>query len=91
MAIEQFLGRTEQEIKATVITAYAVSNSASSTCVTQVQESLEGHLRAILATLTVEEVYRSGRGQDQSMQLGPSLGAQEHDQVCGHGARGCES
>ena len=40
MAIEQFLGREEEEVKATVV------------------ESLEGHLRAILATLTVEEVYR---------------------------------
>ena len=40
MAMEQFLGREEEEVKATVV------------------ESLEGHLRAILATLTVEEVYR---------------------------------
>ena len=40
MAMEQFLGREEEEVKATVV------------------ESLEGHLRAILATLTVEEAYR---------------------------------
>ncbi|XP_022161407.1 flotillin-2 [Myzus persicae] len=39
-ASEQFLGRTTQEIKQTVL------------------QTLEGHLRAILGTLTVEEVYK---------------------------------
>ena len=40
MALEQFLARSQPEIRATVL------------------QTLEGHLRAILATLTVEEVYR---------------------------------
>ena len=40
-ALEQFLGKTEDDIKSTVLHA------------------LEGHLRAILATMTVEEIYRS--------------------------------
>ncbi|KAF0765403.1 flotillin-2 [Aphis craccivora] len=39
-ASEQFLGRTTNEIKQTVL------------------QTLEGHLRAILGTLTVEEVYK---------------------------------
>ena len=40
MALEQFLARSQPEIRATVL------------------QTMEGHLRAILATLTVEEVYR---------------------------------
>nr|XP_022901082.1 flotillin-2 [Onthophagus taurus] len=39
-ASEQFLGKTVNEIKSTIL------------------QTLEGHLRAILGTLTVEEVYR---------------------------------
>lgn len=39
-ACEQFLGKTTDEIKATVL------------------QTLEGHLRAILGTLTVEEIYK---------------------------------
>ena len=38
MALEQFLGKSEDEIQSTVL------------------ESLEGHLRAILATMTVEKI-----------------------------------
>ena len=41
MALEQFLGKMEDEIKSTVL------------------ESLEGHLRAILATMTVEEINQN--------------------------------
>lgn len=39
-ACEQFLGKSTEEIKATIL------------------QTLEGHLRAILGTLTVEEVYK---------------------------------
>lgn len=38
-ALEQFLGKTKQEIQRTIL------------------QTLEGHLRAILGTLTVEEIY----------------------------------
>ena len=41
IALEQFLGKSEDEIKKTIL------------------ESLDGHLRAIIATLTVEEIYRN--------------------------------
>lgn len=39
-ALEQFLGKTEREIRETIL------------------QTLEGHLRAILGTLTVEEIYK---------------------------------